>query len=135
MCRTICATTLLPAFAADALTPLAEEIAGFDAACPGEKIVATVNPIFVTPRVDASIVRVASTGACFGQVGENDSLVARTEKGWKVLLSAHGLQALSRAWLGTGLLVAGSLRPARSPEGKRRVHQTPGIRRCLTCLA
>ena len=65
LCGAICATTLLPAFAADALTPLAEEIAGFDAACPGEKIVATVNPIFVTPRVDASIVRVASARLAF----------------------------------------------------------------------
>ena len=65
LCGAICATTLLPAFAADALTPLADEIAGFRDACPGEKIVATVNPIFVAPRVDASIVRVASARLAF----------------------------------------------------------------------
>lgn len=76
---------------ADPVASLARDIAEFKSACPTERISVAVHPVFLASQVEGAIVKLTSSqGMCFGQVGENDYLVAHRGQGpWRVVMRAE----------------------------------------------
>lgn len=91
LCLTIAYATMIgsaTAASAGPLDPIAGIIKEMKGYCASERISANVTPTPLAPSVDGAIVKLTSSqGLCFGQVGENDYLVARRPGGpWRLLL-------------------------------------------------